>query len=125
METGSYDADRLFTTRYGPGCGWNCPKCSCPADFSNIGDTWYHEYQDVSDLDNNRASCMLCECAEDNDGNLYADCEYFSSYTIGTGVCSKAGIEELSFSCHSQSGSSTGTTIPNNTHDCNEQTNLI
>ena len=76
MDSQSYDVDRLYTTETGPSCSsWNCPRCSCPTGKVE-NDTWYHEFQDLYDLDSNRAECSLCVCKKDYDGNLYADCDY-------------------------------------------------
>ena len=95
MTTQSYDVDRLFTTSTGPSCGYNCPMCQCP-DGKVENDTWYHEWED---FDDNYEQCNLCTCKKDYMGNLYADCDPFSSYTVGEGECPPSET----YTCHSDS----------------------
>ena len=103
MDSQSYDVDRLYTTETGPSCSsWNCPRCSCPTGKVE-NDTWYHEFQDLYDLDSNRAECSLCICKKDYDGNLYADCDYSDSYTVGAQSCPPKSSE--TYTCHEQESS--------------------
>ena len=62
------------------------------------GDTWYHEWQDISDVYNNEARCSLCTCKKDSYDNLYADCGYETSYTIGSESCPLTASE--THQCH-------------------------
>ena len=99
MDSQSYDTSRLFATEsdLGPSCGYNCPSCDC--DGRDKGDTWYVEYQDSYDNINNYASCALCECKMDYDGNKYADCEYVDGHVAG-GLSSCSNDIVDGYQCH-------------------------
>ena len=90
METQSYDVSRIFADDTGPCPDKACPKCACPTG-KVAGDTWYHEYQSSYLKRDNNAKCVLCECKEDANDNLYSYCPDRSgledTYTVGTKSC--------------------------------------
>ena len=98
METQGYDTSRLYNSDDGRfGC-YGCPTCSCP-DGKNLGDTWYHEYQQQSNIDENTAKCVQCECKEDGHGN-YTSCNYgIDEYPVGSKTCGGSSTT-TEISCH-------------------------
>ena len=104
MDTQTYDASRLFTTKVGAICSEDaCPRCSCPLG-KIAGDKWFHESQNPFMADINRGSvrCGECECKDDGDGILYAHCEYVSEYYIGLSSCPESNVTTNTISCHRQ-----------------------
>ena len=105
MDTQSYDASRLYSTETGPYCSsWDCPRCSCPSGKS-INDTWYHEWQEQYNVEENTVKCSLCECRDDGNGVEYVSCEQQgSSYTIAFRECGASSSTTIS--CHSADSAS-------------------
>ena len=111
IETQTYDASRLFTTNIGPLCGYPkyynlCPKCDC--DGRNVGDIWYVETQTLRIYD--EATCAVCECKTDENGNNYADCDNVGNdYIVGSRSCPIDASSE--FQCHSKDRQNSGLMI--------------
>ena len=108
MDSQSYDASRIFAVDTGPICRSEvCPRCSCPTG-KVVGDTWYHEFQDRYLKRDNDARCVLCECKDDGDGNLYSYCPESGldddEYTVGTKSCPP----HETYQCHESESKDSG-----------------
>ena len=96
MDSQSYDTSRFLDA------GTDCPQCPrCDCDGHDVGDIWYVESQDYSDIIRNYATCSLCKCVKDSNGN-YAECNHDDNYPIG-GIYSLSCSNSIVFfvyKCH-------------------------